>query len=249
MFLKIKVVLFDMSILRRPNIIVRKALDLPKGGLMSIKVMLVDDHKMVSEVLGALLEREADMEVVAIADNGREAISKVREVNPDIIVMDVSMPEMNGLEACRRIMAEAPESRIIVLSMHAEREYVVEAIRAGAKGYIQKMSAFKTLVGAIRIVQEKNGFLDPIITGIVLKDYIEHLNGPDAPNERSLLSSREREVLQLIAEGKNTKEIAYTLDINIKTVETHRRQIMLKLNLTNVAELTRYAIREGIISL
>ncbi|MGB9104413.1 MAG: response regulator transcription factor, partial [Terriglobales bacterium] len=171
------------------------------------------------------------------------------EVKPDIIVMDVSMPEMNGLEACRRIMAEAPESRIIVLSMHAEREYVVEALKAGAKGYIQKMSAFKTLVGAIRSVQEKNGFLDPIITGIVLKDYIEHLNKPGASNEQTSLSSREREVLQLIAEGKSTKEIGFTLDISPKTVEAHRRQIMQKLELDNVAELTRYAIREGITSL
>ena len=216
---------------------------------MSIKVMLVDDHKIVSEVLSALLEREADMEIVAIADNGREAISKARETKPDIIVMDVSMPEMNGLESCRRIMTETPESRIIVLSMHAEREYVVEALKAGAKGYIQKMSAFKTLVGAIRSVQENNGFLDSIITGVVLKDYIEHLNEPGAPHQHSSLSSREREVLQLIAEGKNTKEIAFTLDISPKTIETHRRQIMQKLNLSNVAELTRYAIREGITSL
>jgi DNA-binding NarL/FixJ family response regulator len=216
---------------------------------MSIKVMLVDDHKMVSEVLSALLARETDMEVVAIADNGREAIRLARETKPDIIVMDLTMPELNGLEACRRIMAETPESRIIVLSMHMEREYVVEAIKAGAKGYIQKMSAFKTLVGSIRSVQEKNGFLDPIITGIVLKDYIEHLNKPGVPNEQSALSSREREVLQLISEGKSTKDIAFTLNISAKTIETHRRQIMLKLKLNNVAELTRYAIREGITSL
>ncbi len=216
---------------------------------MSIKVMLVDDHKMVSEVLSALLEREPDMEVVAIAENGREAVSKAKEVKPDIIVMDISMPELNGLEACRRIMAKTPGSRIIVLSMHTEREYVVEALKAGAKGYIQKMSAFKTLVGAIRSVQENNGFLDPIITGIVLKDYIVHLNKPGAHNEQSTLSSREREVLQLLAEGKSTKEIAFILNISAKTIETHRRQIMQKLKLTNVADLTRYAIREGIASL
>jgi DNA-binding NarL/FixJ family response regulator len=216
---------------------------------MSITVMLVDDHKMVSEVLSALLEREPDMEVVAIADNGRDAISMAREVKPDIIVMDLTMPEMNGLESCRRIMMETPESRIIVLSMHAEREYVVEALKAGAKGYIQKMSAFNTLVGAIRSVRENNGYLDPIITGIVMKDYIGHLNEPGALKELSALSSREREVLQLITEGKSTKEVAFTLDISGKTVETHRRQIMKKLNLTNVADLTKYAIREGITSL
>lgn len=220
-----------------------------RGSDMSIKVMLVDDHSMVSEVLSALLAREVDIEVVATAKNGREAISTVRDLKPDIIVMDVSMPEMNGLEACRRIMAETPESKIIVLSMHAESGYVVEALKAGAKGYIQKMSAFKTLVGAIHSVQENNGFLDPIITGIVLKDYIQHLNKPGVPDEHSSLSPREREVLQLISEGKSTKNIAFTLDLSPKTVETHRRQIMQKLKLTNVAELTRYAIREGITSL
>ena len=139
---------------------------------MNIRIMLVDDHRMVSDVISALLAREADMEVVAIAENGREAISKARDVKPDVIVMDVSMPEMNGLEACRRIMAETPASRIIVLSMHEEKEYVVAALRAGAMGYIQKMSAFKTLVGAIRTVQENNRFLDPLITGIVFEDYI-----------------------------------------------------------------------------
>jgi DNA-binding NarL/FixJ family response regulator len=146
-------------------------------------------------------------------------------------------------------MAEDPESRIIVLSMHTEKEYVVEALKAGARGYIQKMSAFKTLVGAIRSVQENNGYLDSMITGIVMKDYIAHLNDPGANLEQSPLSSREREVLQLLAEGKSTKEIAYTLDISPKTIETHRRQIMQKLKLSNVADLTRYAIREGIISL
>ena len=215
---------------------------------MITKVMLVDDHSMVSEVLSALLAREPDMEVVATAKNGREAISKAREVKPDIIVMDVSMPEMNGLEACRRIMEEIPETKIIVLSMHSDKGYVMEALKAGAKGYIQKMSAFKTLVGAIRCVQENNGFLDPIITGIVLKDYIEHLHEPRARDEQYSLTFREREVLQLVAEGKNTKEIAHTLDLSTKTVEAHRRQIMQKLNLDNIAELTRYAIREGVIS-
>ncbi|MGA2151204.1 MAG: response regulator transcription factor [Geobacteraceae bacterium] len=216
---------------------------------MKIKIMLVDDHKMVNEVLSALLAKEPDMEVVAIADNGMEAISMAREVRPDIIVMDVTMPVMNGLEACRRIMAETPESKIIVLSMHSEREYVVEALRSGAKGYIPKMSAFKTLVGAIRSVQENNGFLDPIITGIVLEDYNAHLNEPSVPLKQSPLSSREREVLQMITNGKNTRDIAFTLNVSPKTVETHRRQIMQKLKLTNVAELTKYAIREGFSSL
>ncbi len=216
---------------------------------MSIRVMLVDDHNMVSEVLSALLEREADIQVVATADNGREAIRLAREVCPDVIVMDVAMPEMNGLVACRQIMAENPQNRIIILSMFAERKYVVDALKAGARGYIQKKSAFKMLVGAIRTVYEDGGYLDPKITGIVLDDYMLHMAEQESEDHQSPLSSREQEVLQLIAEGKSTKEIAFTLDISAKTIETHRRQIMQKLKLTNVADLTRYAIREGMTSL
>jgi DNA-binding NarL/FixJ family response regulator len=212
---------------------------------MNIKIMLVDDHKMVSEVLSALLEREADMEVVAIAENGREAISKAREVKPDVIVMDVSMPEMNGLEACRCIMSETPESRIIILSMHADRWHVVEALKAGAMGYIQKMSAIKTLVMAIRNIQENNGSLDPDIPGNIMKDYNEPLNEPSAPHEQSSLSSRKREILQLIAEGKNPREVACSLNINHKTVEVHRRKIMQKLKLSNVADLIRHLNKPG----
>jgi DNA-binding NarL/FixJ family response regulator len=213
---------------------------------MNINIMLVDDHKMVSEVLSALLDREPDMEVVAITDNGREAISLAREVKPDIIVMDLTMPEMNGLEACRCIMAEAPESRIIVLSMHADRRHVMEALKAGAKGYIQKMSAFKTLVGAIRNIQDNNGYLDPNITGNILKNYMEPLNESGAPHEQSALSSRKREILQLIAEGQNPREVACALDINHKTVEVHRRKIMQKLKLSNVADLIRHLNKSGV---
>jgi DNA-binding NarL/FixJ family response regulator len=231
------------------NINVLKVKDLLRESLMSINVMLVDDHNMVSEVLSALLEREPDMEIVATADNGRDAIRIAKEVKPDIIVMDVAMPEMNGLDACRHIMADAPESKIIVLSMYSDRKYIVGALKAGAKGYIQKKSAFLTLVAAIRSVNDNNGFLDPKITDIIMNDYCNQTNEYGASNEQALLSSREREVLQLIAEGKNTKEIAYALDISSKTVETHRRQIMHKLKLSNVADLTRYAIREGISSL
>jgi DNA-binding NarL/FixJ family response regulator len=216
---------------------------------MGIKVLVVDDHKMVCEVLCSLLAREEDMEAVAMTDNGREAICLAREAKPDVIVMDLSMPGMDSLESCRCIMADAPESRIIVLSMHADREFVVEAFKAGAKGFIQKTGAFKTLLVAIRSIHENNGFLDPKITGIIMKDYIEHLNEPGAPDEQTSLSSRKMEVLQLIADGKNTKEVAFTLDISPKTVEAHRRKILKKLKLSNVAELTKYAIREGIIYL
>ena len=216
---------------------------------MIIKVMLVDDHRMVSEALSALLSKETDLEVVAIADNGREAVRMARETNPDVIVMDLAMPEMNGLEACRNIVEETPACKVIALSMHSDRRYVVEALKSGARGYILKESAFVALAGAIRGVTEDNGYLDPKITGIIMKDYIQQKNDPSATCEQTPLSSREREVLQLIAEGKNTKEIAFTLDISAKTVETHRRQIMQKLKLGSIAEMTRYAIREGVSSL
>ncbi len=215
---------------------------------MSIRVMLVDDHNMVSEVLSAVLERERDVKVVATSDNGRDAVRIAREAKPDVILMDVAMPEMNGLEACRQIMADNPDCRIIILSMYAERKYVVEALKAGARGYIQKKSAFKMLVGAIRSVMEDGGFLDPKIAGIIVNDYNNYLEGPDGLDDQPL-SPREREVLQLIAEGKSTKEIAYTLDVSAKTIETYRMHIMRKLRLTTIAELTRYAIREGLTSL
>ncbi len=213
---------------------------------MSISVMLVDDHNMVSEVLCALLAREADMEVVAVCDNGRDAVRKAREVRPDIIVMDVAMPEMNGLEACRQIMAENPASRIIVLSMFAERKYVVEALRAGARGYIHKKSAFKMLVGAIRSVAENGGFLDPKITGIVVDDYIQHVGDPENPDDNPL-SFREREVLQLIAEGNSNKEIAARLALSVKTIEAHRTNLMSKLDIHDTASLTRFAIARGLV--
>jgi DNA-binding NarL/FixJ family response regulator len=216
---------------------------------MNIKIMLVDDHKMVSEILGALLEREGDMEVVAIADNGMEAISKAREVKPDIICMDMAMPEMDGLEACRRIMAEAPEIRIIVLSMYSGKKYVVDAFNAGARGYILKDSTFKELAGAIRCVANNNGYLDPKISDVDIYEQIQHPHKPDSLNGQKLLTSREREVLRLIAAGRDYKNIANALDISTKTVEAHRRHISRKLRLCNVAELTRYAIQEGIISL
>jgi DNA-binding NarL/FixJ family response regulator len=213
---------------------------------MSINVMLVDDHRMVSEALSALLSKESDMEVVAIADNGREAVRVAKEVMPDVIVMDLAMPEMNGLDACRNIISESPECRVIALSMHSDRRYVVEALKSGARGYILKESAFTALAGAIRGVMDDNGYLDPKITGIIMKDYFLHMKETSSDYDQIPLSSREREVLQLIAEGINTKEIAFKLNISIKTVETHRRQIMQKLNLSNIAELTRYAIKEGV---
>jgi DNA-binding NarL/FixJ family response regulator len=212
---------------------------------MTIRVLLVDDHKIVREGLRSILEKQPDIEVIAMGDNGRMALQLAGELRPDVAVIDIAMPEMNGIEAIRRISGENPGIRSLALSMHSAKRFVVEALAAGAKGYILKDCAAEDLVRAIRVVAGNETYLSPKITGLIVKDYVKRR--PDSQSSNgSLLSNREREVLQLISEGQSTKEIAFDLGVSGKTVETHRQQIMRKLNLHNVAELTRYAIREGI---
>jgi DNA-binding NarL/FixJ family response regulator len=211
---------------------------------MTIRVLLADDHKIVREGLRSILEKERDIEVVAMADNGRKAFQLASKLLPDVALIDVGMPEMNGIDATRRICSEAPKVRVLLLSMHSARRFVTEAFSAGANGYLVKDCASEELVRAIRTVAGNDSYISPSVAGLILKDYLKH--SPDAGRGFSLLSSREREVLQLLAEGENTKEIAFKLGVSIKTVETHRQQIMKKLNLRSVAELTRFAIREGI---
>ena len=212
---------------------------------MTIRVLLVDDHKIVREGLRSILEKQPDIEVIAMGDNGRMALQLAGELRPDVAVIDIAMPEMNGIEAIRRISGENPGIRSLALSMHSAKRFVVEALAAGAKGYILKDCAAEELVRAIRVVAGNETYLSPKITGLIVKDYVKRR--PESQSlDGSLLSNREREVLQLIAEGQSTKEIAFDLGVSGKTVETHRQQIMRKLNLHNVAELTRYAIREGI---
>lgn len=212
---------------------------------MSIKVLIADDHKIVRDGLRSLLEREPDINIVAEADNGRMAVQIAHELLPDVVLMDMSMPEMNGIEATRRIAAEMPGIRVIALSMHSNRHFVVEALNAGAKGYLLKDCAFEDLAVTIRTVTAKDDQPRQKMAGIVISDHSLQSQEPP-PLAGALLSSREREVLQLIAEGKNTKAIAFTLEVSIKTVETHRQNIMGKLNLHSIAELTKYAIREGL---
>jgi DNA-binding NarL/FixJ family response regulator len=212
---------------------------------MKIKVLLADDHIIVREGLRTLLEQEPGIDVIAVADNGRTAVQLARDLHPDVAVMDLAMPGMNGFEAIRRMTVDKPDIRILVLSMHSARRYVVEALAAGAKGYLMKDCTPAEFVSAIRTIAENETYVSPTIAGLIIKDYLKRF--PEAfPTASSMLSNREREVLQLLAEGKNTKEIAMTLHIAAKTVETHRRQIMRKLDLQNIAELTRYAIREGL---
>jgi len=212
---------------------------------MTIRVLLADDHNIVREGLRSLLEKEPDIEVVAMADNGRTAVQLAGELKPDVAVLDIAMPEMNGIEATRRISRDVPEIKVLALSMHSARRFVTEALSAGAKGYLLKDCAAEELVRAIRTVAGNETYLSPKVAGLIVKDYLKH--SPETTlSDDSCLTNREREILQLIAEGESTKEIAFKIGVSIKTVETHRQQIMKKLDLHSVAELTRYAIREGL---
>jgi DNA-binding NarL/FixJ family response regulator len=215
---------------------------------MSITIILADDHKIMRQGLRNLLEKQADFEVVDEADDGIAAVKKTIKRSPDVVIMDVTMPGLNGIEATRQIKSEMPDVKVIALSMHAEKRFVAEMLNAGASAYLLKDSAFEELVRAIRAVLVNKIYLNSSIAEKVIKDYVKHV-----PRESfsafSILSKREREVLQLLAEGSSTKEIASLLYLSIKTVETHRKNIMEKLDLHSIAELTKYAIREGITSL
>ncbi|UFS72535.1 response regulator transcription factor [Geomonas sp. RF6] len=215
---------------------------------MAIKVLLVDDHRLVREGVRRILEGEPSIEVVGEADTGRLAVSMAKELGSGVVLMDLSMPDMNGIDAIRQISADAPDVRCVVLSMHSTPRFVTEAIGAGAKGYLLKDSAGKELMEAIRAVARDTVYLSPAIAGVIVHDYHRRFSSA-APVEEPVISARERQVLQAYAEGKNTKEIAYHLGLSIKTIESHRAQIMKKLGLRTVADMVRYAIREGIISL
>jgi len=214
---------------------------------MKTKILLVDDHKILRDGICSLVKGYDDMEVVGEAADGRTAIRLVQELSPDVVIMDISMPDLNGIDATRRIIADYPKVKIIALSMHYDKQFVSEIFKAGASGYLIKDSAFDELEHAIRIVMQGKTYINPQIASLV----VESLVNQTASTSRkafSLLTEREREVLQLISEGKSTKQIASDLHVSAKTVESHRRQVMGKLNIRNVAELTKYAIREGLTS-
>ncbi len=213
-----------------------------------IKVLLADDHRLLREGLRKLLEKEADMETVAEADDGRTAVRLARELSPDVVVMDIGMPDLNGIEATRQIAREAPNVKVLALSMHSNRRFISGMLRAGASGYLLKDCAFGELARAVRTVVANGTYLSSGIAGTVVEDYVLHLSRADS-SAFSVLTAKERETLQLLAEGRNTKEIALLLHVSVKTVETHRRQTMEKLDVHSVAELTKYAIREGLTSL
>ena len=215
---------------------------------MSIKVLLVDDHAIIREGLRSLLEKQPEIEVIADTDDGRKAVELVRELLPNIVIMDITMPGLNGIEATRQITAGFPAVKVIALSIHSKRRFVADMLSAGATGYILKECLFDELVQAIKAVAAGGRYLSPMITDVVVSDYVKRLSATaDSPFEA--LKAREREVLQLVTEGKSTKQIALELHVSTKTIEANRRQIMEKLNIHSVAELTKYAVREGLTTL
>jgi DNA-binding NarL/FixJ family response regulator len=207
-----------------------------------IRILLADDHAVVRQGFRMILGAEADMEIVGEAGNGREAVALAEELKPDVVVMDVAMPELNGIEATRRVTESVPHARVVALSMHKDSVYVREILRAGARGYLLKDSVAADLVSAVRAVAQGEGYLSPGVSDAVLDDYRRHVTDPI-----DLLTSREREVLQMLAEGKTNKEIATVLNLSVYTVEAHRGRIMEKLNLHSINELVRFALRNGLI--
>lgn len=215
---------------------------------MNTRILLADDHKILRDGLRTLLESKPGMEVVAEAGDGRTALLLVKKHAPQIAIMDITMPDLNGIEATRKMCDESPGTRVIALSMHADKRFVAEMLAAGARGYLLKDCAFEELERAIGTVLADNIYVSPGIAGVLVKDYIDRLDSGNLSGS-GRLTPQERKVLQAIAEGKSTKETAYLLDISIKTVETHRQHIMEKLKLHTTAELTKYAIREGFTTL
>jgi DNA-binding NarL/FixJ family response regulator len=207
----------------------------------SIKILLVDDHTIVRQGLKLIISAHSDLEVVGEAANGREAVELADKLRPDMVLMDVAMPELNGIEATRRLLSANARIKVLVLSMHKEAVYVREILKAGARGYILKDAIDTELLNAIRSVAKGDGYISPAVSGALLNDYRKDVTDPV-----DLLSGREREVLQLIAEGKTNKEVATKLNLSVYTVDSHRGKIMEKLNLHSTGELVRFAIKHGL---
>ena len=214
---------------------------------MSIRILLADDHEIVLNGLRALLEQQPSMEVIEEVKDGREAVQITFEQMPDLVVMDVAMPGMNGIEATRRITKKHPEVKVLCLSMHSDKRFVLAALEAGASGYLLKECALEELIRAIRIVEANRIYLSPAVAGVVVDAY-KNVRAAPKTSALSLLTAREREVLQLLAEGYSTKDIADRLFVSVKTVSTHREHVMDKLDIHSIAGLTKYAIREGLTS-
>jgi two-component system response regulator NreC len=214
---------------------------------MGIRIILADDHTIVRHGLNKLIQQQEDMEVIAQTADGHSTVELTRELSPDMVIMDIGMPDLNGIDATQQIIREFPQVKVIGLSMHSGKKFVIEMLKAGASGYLLKDCALEELTTAIKAVASGKSYLSPSITDVVVENYVRHSQKKES-SAFSLLSQREREVLQLMAEGKTTKQIGLKLHISPKTVEGHRLRIMEKLNMDSVAKLTKYAIQEGLTS-
>lgn len=216
--------------------------------MKAIRILLADDHTVVRKGLRLLLESHPGFKVIADAADGREAVALAEEHAPDVVVMDVAMPILNGIEAARQISAKVPQTSIVFLSMHSDEGYVLKALKAGARAYLLKDSAEHDLINAVKAVSEGKAFFSPAISKMLVEDYMRQMQERKVEDSYDLLTTREREILQLLAEGRNNKEAANILNLSLYTVETHRSNILQKLNLHSGAELILYAIRKGVIS-
>jgi len=212
----------------------------------SIRILLADDHTVMRRGLRALLERQNGFEVVAEAADGREAVELASAVNPDVAVIDIGMPNINGIEAARRITEKRPETAVVILSMHADESYVLKALKSGARGYLLKDSPEDDLINAIRAVHVGKAFFSPEISRMLAEDYMRQMQQRGVEDSYELLTPREREILQMLGEGKSNKEVATELNLSLHTVETHRGNVLEKLNLHSTAEMILYAVRKGI---
>jgi two-component system, NarL family, response regulator NreC len=215
--------------------------------MKKLRILLADDHIVMRTGLRALLERQPNLEVVGESENGRETVELAASLRPDVVVMDVGMPVLNGIDATKTIVSQSPATAVVILSMHADESYVMRALKAGARGYLLKDSGAADLISAIHAVSQNKSFLSPKVSRILAEDYVRVLKQRGAVDTYDLLTGREREILQLLAEGKPNKEVATDLNISAYTVETHRSHILQKLNLHNSAELVLYAFRKGLI--
>ncbi len=213
-----------------------------------IRILLADDHAVMRSGLRALLSQKQDFQVVGEASDGREAVALSESLHPDVVVMDLTMPNLNGTEAARQITAKHADIAVVILSMHSDEAYVLRALKAGARGYLLKESAEAELVSAIHAVHHGKAFFSPAVSKVLVQDYVRQLQDKDIEDSYELLTVREREILQLIAEGKSNKDVANLLNLSVYTVETHRGNIMVKLGLHTVPELILYAVRKGVIS-
>lgn len=215
--------------------------------MRKIRIILADDHQLFRRGLRALLEQQPDLSIVAEAKDGREAVAAARSLRPDVLVADIGMPNLNGIEAARQLKESSSDTAIVIVSMHSDESYVLRALKAGAKGYLLKDSAEDDLIRAIRAVTNGKSFFSPAVSKVLLDDYVRKLQKLGAEDPYDLLTPREREILQLVVEGKSNKDVANMLSLSVYTVETHRSNLMEKLNLKGVPELMLYAVRKGII--